>query len=226
MFDRDITVRNDKDRATRVRLSKFRRNKNGEEAETGKVVTKVNRGNKSKTLEGLIVKSYQEKVKEGRQYPESEVGMQQQKWRRLKDLGIPVVNTFRIDKEKQIILMTDVTENGSKHYFNADKPISKKFRKIVNKDDIIQQVKEIAVRSYNNGSGLYLEVDAYALVIDEDGQATVMIVDVGQGSVLLKDGKEENTETPYSLEESQGAAELFLDTVLREATPPNFYWGG
>lgn len=164
-----------------------------------------------KTAGGFFVK----KVKTPFKYHEINPVVQQQKWDRLRHLNLPVVNTFRIDPEENVIVMTDVSHNGECQIYDRSRIVKNAERgKIKNLDVLKQEAREVAEKAYDHGNGVFLSLDAYSVVVDKNGTGKLMLLDLGQGSRLLNNGLTEDNKTSFSQQEAIIEANDFVYEVL------------
>ncbi len=105
------------------------------------------------------------------------------KYRWLKGNKLPVVPTLRIDFENNRILMTDMTDNGNKIIIDRHSPID---TSIENMDALKEELPNIAERAFADGNGVYLNFDAYAIIVNNNGIGEICILDLGLGAYRLK----------------------------------------
>lgn len=160
-------------------------------------------------------------------YPEINVEMQAQKWLILHQLGLPVAPTFRIDPGKSTIVRTDITEGGKWKIYDTHSHLPENLRnQLKNLKVIKDQVKQIAVTAYNNGNGVLLSIDSFALLVDDNNNTKIMLHDLGMGSLILQDNKVINTDILLNSPIDYGAQD-FITEVLEGIPPPeNIFYGG
>ncbi len=101
----------------------------------------------------------------------------------LKLLGFPVVETLRISEDRKKVLMTDVTENGKHDVVDFHEQFDENIR-IVNYEELIEDVKELYKKGTDNG----LLFPHLAVVVDKDtGVGKVMILDLAEVSDFVQD---------------------------------------
>ncbi|HEX7018337.1 MAG TPA: hypothetical protein VF209_05535 [Patescibacteria group bacterium] len=159
---------------------------------------------------------------EGRRW-ETTLEQQEQKYLRLKKLGLPVLPTFRIDQEKNSLLMTNLS--NYKIYDNYHHLTSDEREEVKNIDQVSQQVREIAIKAYDNGNGVILSYDAYTLIVNDQGHAEIKLVDLGFGSFLLTDGKTSEGLRWTEAEALHEANDFVYEIIEGHAGEQNTYFG-
>ncbi len=198
----------------------------GDEGQKFKIEATVHSATSTREAGNFFIKKFDDTIDKKTGQPEHPL-MQQQKWSRLKLLDLPVTPTFRVDMEERQILMSDVTERGKKRIFDTNRTWSKHFPKIVNASELEEQVSVIADKAYDNGNGVWLSLDAYAIVVDKENRGKIMLLDLGIGSLLLKDGCIEGTNQSVNQDEQLSGAKEFVQEVLQgRGNPLNQYWAG
>jgi adenylosuccinate synthase len=138
-----------------------------------------------------------------------------EKWEWLRAHNIPVVSTLRTNDEGDAVLMSDATANGK--YQLIDKHTSDKTResiKITNLDEVKKQIIDISQTAFDQGNGVFLSWESYAVQVDEHGVGTVIVLDLGALSYRLKKGKALGEGSLYSQREALRRAQQFIDTCL------------
>ncbi|OGK39310.1 hypothetical protein A3F34_01850 [Candidatus Roizmanbacteria bacterium RIFCSPHIGHO2_12_FULL_44_10] len=159
----------------------------GSEGEKGMVSVAVQRNGRFRPVGMMFIKDltlswYNNKS------TESTIEDYLEKYRGLKRLGLPVVPTFRFDDQRNLILMTDVTEGGKFRLLNAhcSSEFTREF-KPHNFDEVRKQIFDISYRALdlNGSSGVMLGFDAYSILVDSTGIGRPLLLDIGAYSWLF-----------------------------------------
>lgn len=136
----------------------------------------------------------------------------------LKQHGLPVVPTLRVDIENNRILMTDITEGGKKILIDKHR---KRLEKTVinNRDYLKEELLSTAERAFACGNGVFLDFDAYSIVVNEHGLGKVYLLDLGLLSERLRNFQSisqpsDKYQVRYSLESAIERAKSFIRYAL------------
>jgi hypothetical protein len=100
----------------------------------------------------------------------------------LKQAGLPVPLTVRKVEGSRKIIITDLTEGGKKLVFSINEMHEKKLdfeKAIKNKKNVKKQLIEISQKADRAGFNIY--EDTYFFIVDPDGNAKVILGDLGVG---------------------------------------------
>jgi hypothetical protein len=151
-------------------------------------------------------------------FPEVSVEEIMAKHKYLKKLSLPVVPTLRFDKDEQTLIMTDMSCGGTKTIVDRHQPLFSNERlRIENLEQIKSTIRTIPKIAYAYGNGVYLNRDAYAVVVDH-GIGDVCLLDIGILSYNLRNGAS-NTGLTLTLYDAQKQADRFIDTCLSIENP-------
>ena len=82
--------------------------------------------------------------------------------------------------------MTDVTQGGRLILIDKHTPLSKQNIEILNLELIHSQLRAMALSSFNEGNGVVLGSDSFALVYDPYNKiAEIILVDIGRGTYIV-----------------------------------------
>ncbi len=136
-------------------------------------------GNK-KNVGGMILKTIYEDIYE--ECVECGVENMRKKYRMLRELGIPVPSTFRIDDSGRRYLMNDLTCNG--RYVIMDKHLPLEREAVSNIGEIRSEALVIAEKTFK--AGLRFDFDAYSIVVDKRSHiGSLVALDFGSQTYIV-----------------------------------------
>ncbi len=152
------------------------------EGEKTKIDASISKNGRTRELGTMFAKE----TKVHPKLPETQPQHVLAKHRRLKELGIPTIPTLRYDPAINKYLMTDMTQDGKNKIIDQHNPLNRSGIIIKNLDEVKKEIREVAIKAYNSGNGLFLNSDAYSVVVDENGFGKVCVLDLGAGAYELK----------------------------------------
>lgn len=182
--------------------------KKGVEGAKYLVSVKLHLGKKSKEAGSMFLKTLGNTDVPWDSYsPEDTI----EKYYWLKKHGLPVPPTMRLDQKLGQFIMTDLTQGGKYHIIDKHRgPIK---GSIKNSEDVENQIREIARQAYANGNGVYLDYDAYTIVIDDLGIGKAFVVDIGLCSHRIFAGSSKKG-NKVTLSSAQNQAEWFINDYV------------
>jgi hypothetical protein len=182
MVDEFEYHRIDKPRKSRVSIRLLKAITGGVEGAVSKVSTTLHNDSANRTVGTMITKE----ICVLSNLPETRYLELKKKYSYLKKRGLPVVPTFRINREQDTLLMSDVTESGKFILIDKHFPLSKFNKKIVNIRELHAQIRIIAIKAFNDGNGVVLGSDSYSIVFDPTtNTARVILLDIGRGTYIV-----------------------------------------
>ena len=184
----------------------------GQEGEKGIVDVQVNKGNKSRRLR-MFAKLLNGECQNFSEAHPSEV---LEKHHRLRCLGLPVVPTIRYDPSCVCYLMTDVTEGGTYDVVDSNNPLRMHSGRIKNIRDLMQETVQVAETAYYYGNGVFLDSDAYAVLVNrQTGVGFLSLLDIFTNSYLLSGGETQHRSGILTLRCAKDNAIAFNDINLK-----------
>lgn len=112
-----------------------------------------------------------------------------EKYKRLKELSLPVVETLRVDPTSCTYLMTDLTDDGQNtiidsHSFYEPYRRQEKVQRPSNFDHLQDELRHTADTAFNNGNGVYLKYASYSIVVSPNNIGHIMLFDIGDADIL------------------------------------------
>lgn len=182
MVDEFEYHRVDKQRKSRVSIRLLQAITGGVEGAVSKVSTTLHNDSAKRTVGTMITKE----ICVLSNLPETRYSEIKKKYSYLKKRGLPVVPTFRINREQDTLLMSDVTESGKFILIDKHFPISNLDKVVLNIEELRIQIRKIAIKAFNDGNGVVLGSDSYSLVYDPATKiARVVLLDIGRGSYVV-----------------------------------------
>lgn len=140
------------------------------------------------------------------------------KYHWLKERGLPILPTFRFNKETNTLIATDLSRGGKRilvdrHHLLGGHGISPS--QIQNLDELGRNIEDIASKAYDGGEGMELNDDNYMLVLDKTAtgyQGELYLVDIGYGANFLNDLGTRDRRAA-SLETNKSWARIFMKEI-------------
>jgi len=145
--------------------------------------------------------------------PETQHGAILEKYKWLKENGFPVPPTYRYDSQNREFLITDMTQFGE--IYDKTNPLRKTMK---NMDQVIEEIKIIAKKTFHDGNGVFLGLDAYSIIVDSKNNGHIYLLDLGRGAYRLHDGVDEKGRTKLP-QNAEAIAQAFIDRILTTQKP-------
>lgn len=122
---------------------------------------------------------------------------------------------MRYSPDLNAILISDLTNEGQNIIVDKynKRPTSEY---LINRDQVHEQVLYIAERAYNNGDEIFLNFDAYCIVITSNNRGKVYLLDIGCRTHIIEQGHAYGSllEKRITFEKQLRQANDFIDRVL------------
>lgn len=123
-------------------------------------------------------------------HPETQWPAVQAKYQWLQLHGFPVPPELYYDMVHQLYLITPMQPENAV-IIDTHNPLLSSGITIDNYDQVIQQLRDMAMGAYNDGSGVMLGTDAYAVRI-VDGKGEIILCDIFRGTKKATNGHDES----------------------------------
>lgn len=129
--------------------------------------------------------------------------------------NFPIIPELYYLQQKEWLIVPDVTDGGRIVIIDKHNLLPTSGLHMENIDEITEGIRTTAINTHNNGEGMYLGLDAYAVRVDKmSGIGILALLDIGTNSHLLNGSKSIFSGETLPIKQAQWVSNYFIKDIL------------